>query len=477
MVRDGMASQALASFTGSTFLVAYALQFGASNALIGLLAALPHLSQLAQLPAILLVRRVGNRRAISVIASAVGRFSWLAIALFPLVLPADATLVVLTLGLLLASVMGAISNTGWNSWIHELVPSDQLGTFFGKRFSLAAATGVVVSLVAAWFIDNVAPDLFADPRYGYSVTFGVGFVCGLLGVLFVARIPEPRLRAGDESLADLIRAPFRDTNFRNLVRFLAAWSFALYLATPFFSAYMLTRLEMELSWVIGLVVLGRIVNIVFLRLWGSFSDALSHKSVLSVAAPLCLICILGWTFTTLPDTHAFTFPLLVLLHVLMGIAMAGITLATGNISLKLAPKGEGTNYLAVSNFVVAVAAGLAPLIGGLMADFFVDQQLSWAVTWTRAGEAVSGDVLNLRQWDFVFLASFVAGLYSLHRLSFVREQGTVEEKVVIYELASAIGRELREFSTVAAVRHFTPILRLSRDEESDAPGVGPPAGD
>lgn len=466
VVRDGMSSQALASFTGSTFLVAYALHFGASNALIGLLAALPHLTQLAQLPAILLVRRVGNRRLISVVASAIGRSSWLAIALLPLVLPPTATLAVLTVGLLMASLMIAISNTGWNSWMHELVPNNQLGSFFGRRFSMAAATGVVVSLSAAYFIDHVAPDLFGDIRYAYAVTFSAGFFFGILGIFFVAKIPEPRLQPSEGSLIALIKSPFGDKNFRNLVRFLGAWSFALYLAVPFFSAYMLTQLDMDLSWVIGLVVLGRIINIIFLRLWGSFSDGLSNKSVLAVAAPLCLLCILGWTFTTLPAKHAFTFPLLILLHVLMGVAMAGITLATGNISLKLAPKGQATNYLAVSNFVIAVAAGLAPLVGGFLADFFVDQELAWAVTWISGGAEVSGEVLSLRQWDFVFLISFLFGLYSLHRLSFVREEGTVEESVVLHELVSAIGRELREFSTVAAVRNLTPIVRLTRDDET-----------
>ena len=48
----------------------------------------------------------------------------------------------------------------------------------------------------------------------------------------------------------------------------------------------------------------------------------------------------------MPEKHVLTFPLLVALHVLMGVAMAGITLATGNIGLKLAPSGEGTSYLA-----------------------------------------------------------------------------------------------------------------------------------
>jgi len=44
----------------------------------------------------------------------------------------------------------------------------------------------------------------------------------------------------------------------------------------------------------------------------------------------------------------------------MGVAMAGVTLASGNIGLKLAPKGEATVYLASSNLVNSIAAGIAP---------------------------------------------------------------------------------------------------------------------
>ena len=85
VIRDGMASNAMATLTGGVFLVAFALQLGASNTLIGLLAAVPPLAQLVQIPSILLVERLRNRRAISVVASSMSRIIWLVIALIPFV--------------------------------------------------------------------------------------------------------------------------------------------------------------------------------------------------------------------------------------------------------------------------------------------------------------------------------------------------------------------------------------------------------
>ena len=70
-----------------------------------------------------------------------------------------------------------------------------------------------------------------------------------------------------------------------------------------------------------------------------------------------------------------------LLHVLMGAAGGGIGLATGNLGLKLAPRARGTAYLAAIGLVGAVCGGVAPLIGGALAQALSDRQLSLLVRW------------------------------------------------------------------------------------------------
>ena len=44
--------------------------------------------------------------------------------------------------------------------------------------------------------------------------------------------------------------------------------------------------------------------------------------------------------------------------------IAGATLATTSIALKLSPKGQSTAYVATAGLATAVAAGLAPILGG-----------------------------------------------------------------------------------------------------------------
>ena len=60
VVKDGLASQAMSTLTGGAFLVDFALLLGASNFFIGVLAAIPALTQLIQIPATFLVEKTAE---------------------------------------------------------------------------------------------------------------------------------------------------------------------------------------------------------------------------------------------------------------------------------------------------------------------------------------------------------------------------------------------------------------------------------
>ena len=134
--------------------------------------------------------------------------------------------------------------------------------------------------------------------------------------------------------------PFRNKNFRRLLAFLGSWNFAVNLAAPFFTVHMLKRMELSLALVVGLGTLSQMAAYLMVSQWGAIADRFSNKSVLSVCAPLFILCIFAWTFTMFPDRHVLTIPLLIAIHVATGVASAGVTLASGNITLKLAPRGD-----------------------------------------------------------------------------------------------------------------------------------------
>lgn len=454
VIRDGLATQAMVTLTGGIFLVAFALQLGASNTVIGLLAAIPPLAELLQMPAIYVVDRVQKRRLVVVAASLAARLCWLPIVLIPFFFSPEQGIFVLIASIALYASFSEISHCGWNSWMRDLIPQDRLGAFFSRRLTLSTALALVISLAAGFFIDSwktVFPDLAA---YGYSALFLLGLVAGLFGITLLARTPEPRMVAADEEdgLLATIKKPFTDVNFKNLIIFLGSWNFAVNLAAPFFTVYMLQTIGLDISVVVALGVGSQIMNIVFYRSWGRISDRYSNKSVLAVSGPLFMLAIFAWMFVTLPDVYILTYPLLVLIHILMGVSLAGVSLASGNISLKMAPRGQATGYLAASTFTNSVAAGIAPILGGLFVDFFAERELLWTLIWKSPVRELVFVTLDLRQWEFFFLFAFILGLYSLHRLAAVQEEGEAKEQEVVDALIAGVRRDMRNFSPAGGLR-------------------------
>lgn len=484
VIRDGIMSQIKMTLTESVFLVNFALLLGASNSVIGLLAAIPPLAQLLQIPAISLVERRRVRREICVVASAASRSSILVMALIPVLVAPPMGLLILVFAVITHAAFGAISNTSWNSWMRDLVPEERLGHFFSRRLTIQAAVGIIATLSAGAFL-GYWPLAFPTVLYGYSYVFAAGFIAGMVGVYAISTIPEPRMVSTDSrrELLKLIREPLRDENFRNLMKFSGIWSLASSLVAPFFTVYLLTRLAMSLQLVTVFMVLTQIVSIVFYKFWGRLSDRFSNKSVLQVTIPLFLVGLVLWTFTTMPDVHVLTIPLVFVIHILMGVSSAGVNLASANMGLKLAPRGAATHYLASWGLVNSLAAAFAPLAGGALGDLLANEQLSINLSWTHPGFEFVIPAFKLRGLDFLFMISFLIGLYSLYRLTSVREVGEVDEKVLIDTIVSDARRGVRSLSTVEGFRtyllaplsHVWHVLRKAEPEDSKDEADSQPA--
>jgi MFS family permease len=469
VVRDGIASQIKMTLTESIFLIAFAVALGASNAIVGLIAAIPPLTQLLQIPSIILVQKTKIRRRICVFFSAISRLSILAMVFIPVLSPGIPGLLLLLVGVTSHAVFNAVSVAAWNSWMKDLVPQEILGRFFSKRLAIQALIGIITTLSAGVLVDQW---LRSDPTSlgPYSVVFFIGMIAGLIGVYFIYTIPEPRMiiETLNQSFMTTLRRPFQNQEFRRLMVFSTSWSFAVTLAGPFFTVYLLEVLGYDLSIVAGLSVLSQVTSMIFYQWWGRLSDKYSNKTVLSVTTPVYAIGILLWIFTTVPGPYFFTLPLLLLIHVILGLSAAAVNLAHGNLALKLAPRSEATSYLAGWSIVNSIAAVLAPLAGGVIADSLADSFLSFHLAWQGLGLSFDLGLIDIRGLDFVFLISFIVGLYAIHRLAMVTEEGEADPKTVIDAMVAQAGRGLRTLSTVDGLRHsiVTPLanaLRSSRN--------------
>jgi len=211
-------------------------------------------------------------------------------------------------------------------------------------------------------------------------------------------------------------------------------------------------------------VVSQVANLIALRTWGSLSDRFTNKSVLLVAAPAYVLSIAAMIGASQIGPREALTAYLVFLHALMGASVAGVTLASMNIALKLSPKGSATAYVATSALASSAAAGLAPIIGGAFADFFGARQLELLVRWTSPHGVILLAPLRLSHWDFYFLLAGLLGIYALHRLAMVREEGEIERREMVRQLVRHTRRNVRAMSSVAGLRAITEFpVELLRD--------------
>jgi MFS family permease len=449
---DGLASEAMGSLTTGVFLAGFAVDLGASNFAIGVLASVPFFVQLLQIPAVILVEHVRARRAICVWASGIGRIFLLGAALAPL-LASQAAVIALTSFLAVHQGMGAVSGCAWNSWMRDLVPDSEQGRFFGRRTAATTALSVALALLGGVVVDVWKRHIPGSPALGYSCLFALSAMIGLYGVYLLSITPEPPMPAVPRYSHPLgiIAAPFRDANFRRLIVFLSSWNFSINLAAPFFTVYMLKTLGYPLTTIMVLTIVSQLSNLAALSIWGALIDRFSNKAVLGVSAPLFLVCMLAWSFTGLPSIQAIVFYALIAIHILMGISTAGVALASNNLAMRLSPSGEATSYLAANGVVTSVCAAVAPIVGGLGADFFAAHRLTVQFTWTAGVEQTTVEILNIHEWTFFFGIACLVALSSLRGLSWIKEGTGTSDRLLFRDLLFETRRSIQSLSSAAGL--------------------------
>ncbi|MGN6619170.1 MAG: MFS transporter [Ilyomonas sp.] len=454
VIGDGLAAEAMTALTGGTFLVALALLMGATNFEIGILAALPTLTNSFQLLSIWLVRRYNNRRAIAVLCGLLARIPLLIIGLLPFFFNSSATISILIFFLFFYYFFGSIAGPSWNSWMKDLVPEKTLGSFFSRRSRLTQLLNVALSIIIALFLDYIKKYYPGWELYVYGGMFITGGVIGITGAFILSKTPEPEAEPLKDNIFKLIQKPLRDNNFRRLLTFNAAWVFALNIATPFFTVFLLKQLAIPLSLIIVLGIISQLASISTIGLWGTFSDKYSNKTIIAISAPLYIGCFIAWCFVGIYTTTYMNIILLVLIYIFTGISTAGINLSLTNIGLKLAPRGDAIVYLSAKNIIVAIFSSISPLVGGFLADFFTKRHLYLRAEYGGPHVTKVFRLIELHSWNFLFLITALLALLALQLLFQVKETGEVDKESVRRIMRKSIRGSMKDYFLIGQLLNW-----------------------
>lgn len=320
---DGSLYSAMVGF-GESFFSAFAVFLKANNFQLGLLTALPQtLGSLAQSLSNKLIKLFGNsRKKLCLTFAYFQAFMHILIAIAFFM--GELKVWSLIAAMCLYWIFGMLCGPAWSSWIGELVNEKERGTYFSKRSKIANLVTFIAYLLAGYVLQQFAGDTTIE-YIGFALIFSIAFIFRLLSIYYLSKEYEPNYEIVEEaqfSFFEFVKqAPFR--NYGRYVFYLCFMNFAIFLAAPFFTAYMLKDLNMSyltFTLINGMAIIAKYIT---LPVWGKLADKYGTKRILAISGFLMPIIPLLWIFST--DIWY-----LYVLQIYSGIVWAGFDIASSN---------------------------------------------------------------------------------------------------------------------------------------------------
>ncbi len=208
-------------------------------------------------------------------------------------------------------------------------------------------------------------------------------------------------------------------------------------------------------------ICSQIAGIVAVKSWGKYTDQFSNKTILRIAAPLYIACIVLWPVAGLYSNISVVVVAVILLNLLSGIASSGVNLSLNNIAIKLAPKNEAVVYLSAKSMMMSLTGAASPLLGGFLADYFSGKQFNFNVNLHGFAGFHLIRLINLQGYGFLFLLGGILALAALQLLKSVKEEGELSKKTATLVLKTNLRNHIRKTSHFGYIFSFVaaPVQR------------------
>lgn len=351
----------------------YFKRLDASATILGMVVALSPLLNTLQIPAARYVERVGYKRF--VLAGWTARcFCILAmagVAMLPGWIDAMTRMGLMLLLLLGYNALRGISVCGFLPWITQLVPEQVRGRFVSLEQVAGQGAVVVTMLGVAWYLEadgSTAP---------FAPLFLLSFVCGLISLRFLRRIPDVPVPEASRSAEPVPWKsimgfqPFRDLVRQNVV-ILIAYAGGAVLILPMCRDkfgmsdpdFLLMNVASGIFYVGACLGLGKVV------------DWTGSRPMLATMCGMHTLHFLGWTLVA-AGVLPFSWPVILWQAFTWSLGFAMFVIANTRLAMAIVPTLGRSHFFAVFSVAHSLAGGLFPIFWGLSLDVLSGFSVAW----------------------------------------------------------------------------------------------------
>lgn len=347
---------------GGSFLVAYALSIGASNVQLGWMSAIPGFCIVTQLLAPVLVERGISRKWITIYASLFSIIGWAMLVAIPYIhwnVVVDYKMPVFIGIIAIITVFGNIGANTRQSWVGDLIPERQLGSFFGKLIAYSGWIGAVLILAQGRFLDVVKG--YGTAGFTWLFLFGITFLF-LHTALYLPQVDVHIAPHERDSLLKRVRETIANRPLRQVLAYSLVSALGG-IAGPFFTAYVLRDLHASYLAFALLTASSAVASWISSRFWGRMVDRYGSRAVLVTCTALTSPLFFAWFFVT-------SIPLLYLIEIpvslLAGFIGQGSGIAGSTLIYRVTPSAGRSMQMAIYSIAVTLFAAPMPALGGYL---------------------------------------------------------------------------------------------------------------
>ncbi len=381
------------------FIQMFAKRMGGNDMHTALLNAVPPLvAVFALVPCGILIERINKKKQTVMVLLSIVSIFYAAIAFVPAI-PHEGKVLVFVILIGLMNWPGALYLTTWQSYFADNFRGSYANRVYTIRSRFSTLFGLLTVLITGILLTSI-PKSDAERLFVYQIFYGVCFALTLVQIYLFSRVKgQKRYHSGTIDSKNAVVKPsrlFDRETFADMFKnrkfiifcicglvFHFSWQMAWPLFLIYNNDYALLN-ELQLGF---LNVASGTATFLSLSVWNRLIEKKGSRLALVFGA-------IGLSMSPMLYTMLLSFPVLIMINIVTGVALAGFNLSLFLSLLDTLPREKKTVYISVFNTIISITGFLAPLTG-----LWIFNRTSIFLTMGIAGALrLVGSLLYFIQW-------------------------------------------------------------------------------